>query len=530
MTRPHAIPRWLVYTLAAATGYVSLSQEMLWIKIVGFADQGRPETFAHALGFFLIGLAAGAAAGRRVQGALRLSTLRYLAVMVTLSGLIFLLAMPIGAQINTIWPGLGLLTLLVGTALTSFTMGSVFPLLCEEGVGDEQAVGSGVSRVIVANVLGATVGPLLTGFVLLEIETVQHNILLLTLACLAMGQALWWYAGETRHRHSGVMIGAALSVAALVTQPALHHLLIEKLHFGVDGYEPGYRYTAQGRAGFVGVWPTGREYGDGLYDGGFFTDPVKDENLISRAYFVAALHPKPTHVLEIGLGTGSWARVMANDPAIEHLTIVELSHEYVDVMLHYPRIASVLKDPKVELHFDDGRRWMVRHPEAKFEVIVINGTWHWRSGATHILSAEFLQEAKKHLRPGGVVYYNTTGSLDVRYTAAGVFDYVTTYLNFVAASDIPFPGDTTARRAALMRFPGDSGHALFASSAREALQPLLEVNTDNLAPDLRRANDLWYITDDNMATEFKTNGAGKWWRELPSRLFRPERAWPRVLF
>ena len=84
-----------------------------------------------------------------------------------------------------------------------------------------------------------------------------------------------------------------------------------------------------------------------------------------------------------------------------------------------------------------------------------------------------------------------------------------------------------------MRFAGDSGRPLFADTAAATvakLNRMLAVDVTNQTPDLRRANDLWYITDDNMATEFKTNGAGKWWRELPRRLYRPERAWPRVLF
>jgi hypothetical protein len=59
---------------------------------------------------------------------------------------------------------------------------------------------------------------------------------------------------------------------------------------------------------------------------------------------------------------------------------------------------------------------------------------------------------------------------------------------------------------------------------------LLDTETPDVAPQFRRANDLWFITDDNMATEFKSNGAGAWWRSLPSRVFRPERAWTTVLF
>jgi hypothetical protein len=64
----------------------------------------------------------------------------------------------------------------------------------------------------------------------------------------------------------------------------------------------------------------------------------------------------------------------------------------------------------------------------------------------------------------------------------------------------------------------------------QAVDAILDQVSGDLAPALRRANDLWNITDDNMASEFKATGAGAWWRALPARIWRPDRAWPTVLF
>ena len=46
--------RFFVLFFAAATGYVSLTQEMLWMRAVSYATGGEPATFAHVLGFFLL--------------------------------------------------------------------------------------------------------------------------------------------------------------------------------------------------------------------------------------------------------------------------------------------------------------------------------------------------------------------------------------------------------------------------------------------------------------------------------------------
>ena len=64
------------------------------------------------------------------------------------------------------------------------------------------------------------------------------------------------------------------------------------------------------------------------------------------------------------------------------------------------------------------------------------------------LSEEFLRLCKNHLKPHGVIYYNTTGSEDD---------------SFVAASDSPFVMTPKEKRNNLLKFQ-NSGKPVFAKN------------------------------------------------------------------
>ena len=258
-----------------------------------------------------------------------------------------------------------------------------------------------MSWVYFANIVGSSAGPLLTGFVLLQRYDVGPIVRALAAAecSLAAVVALATPA-------SGVWIAAvALAAAAggaLITSPFEH--LFEKLQYktGYAGKGP-YKYLLQNRSGIVAVekGPSDIVYGGGVYDGTFNVDPVHNTNGIDRAYLLGALRPDAREVLEIGLSSASWARVVSSHAAVEHLTIVEINPGYRDLLARYPDASEILHDPKVTFVDDDGRRWLNRHPERKFDFILMNMTFHWRDQATNLLSDEALRLCKSHPRSTG---------------------------------------------------------------------------------------------------------------------------------
>jgi spermidine synthase len=504
----------LILLLSCGVGYISLSQEILWLRVMSYSTGGRPEVFAHVLGFLLLGIAYGARDTKRFYHKDRRSSLTFVATALSLLCVLFYVCVPAIAQLSTYLGFLGASISYLAVLLLAFLAGGLFPALCYYGIESGAAVGLALSFVYAANIVGSTAGPLLTGFVFLEQHTLEQLILYLSVGGLCLAVLVWFASPVSAWmKLAGAGTLGCLITGMLAFHGELYAHVLEKLHYKSAYAENGpYKHVLQNRNGIIAVAAQASDtvYGGGMYDGTFNIDPVLNSNLITRAYMFAALHPDPQEVLEIGLSSGSWARVIAAYPAVKKLTIVEINPAYEHLLRCYPQAAALLHDPRVSVHFDDGRRWLRRNPDRKFDVILMNTTFHWRDMVTNLLSDEFLRLCKAHLKEGGMVYYNTTSCEDALFTAAQVFRHVVPYLNFVAASDRPFSLTAADKRRNLLRFQ-IAGEPVFSGSdpaVQKVLEELATSDTTDRAEELRRKKGLWQITDDNMAPEFKRRFSG----------------------
>ncbi|MFG0317850.1 MAG: fused MFS/spermidine synthase [Planctomycetota bacterium JB042] len=505
--RPGRGPTAGVLALAFAGGAVSLSHEIVWFRVYSFATGGLAAGFALVLGMFLAGLAVGALV---VRGACRddvergaaWATFARLVAAAAVAG--FLLVPLVSWLAPVVHVALTLPAVLIGAAL----LGVQLPLLGHLGVAADGAAGAGVGRIVLANVLGAVAGSLATGFVLMEHLPLSGIVLLLAGVGLAVAAAVRFAtATEVRSRRRGVLASAATLLLLLAARPVLFDGFWDRLLFTrhVGGHPPLERIV-EGRGGVIAVTGDGDVYGGGMYDGALSTDLVDDPNGIVRAFALPALHPAPRDVLLIGLSSGSWARVIAAFDGVERLTVVEIDRGYLRLIAERDFAASLLDARGVAIEVDDGRRWLARHPERRFDAIVMNTTFHWRAHVSRLLSVEFLEEARRHLRPGGFLYYNTTDSPRAQATAAAVFPHVFRFRNFVAASDHPLVPDATRLRAALERTALDGRRLLDADDPVAAARVGAIVREFEAAEGDRalraRTASRRPITDDDMGSEW----------------------------
>ncbi len=504
--------------IAGISGFVALSYEILWYRMFSLASSGTAPAFAFVLGAYLYGLATGSFVARglsrraaaRAPGSLAVPLSAFILGANAVSYLV-LPAVGTGCGAGHCFVALS------AVAGASALLGSVFPLVCHLAIAPDRLVGLRMSRVYAANILGSVLGTLVTGYVLLEYLPAERIAVVLLaggilLAALPLaGSAIRWRVA------AAWMIAACAGAAALVFVSApVVDSLYERLIYR-ENYRPGVRFahTVENRVGVVNIASSGRVFGGGVYDGYARVDLMEDPNTLTRIAAVPAFHQPPRRVLMIGLSMGAWAQVVANFPSLESLTIVEINPGYLRLIPEYRDVASLLRNPKVHIVVDDGRRWLARHPDERFDLIVANVTFHWREHATNLLSAEFLRLIRRHLEPGGAYLYNATSSPEAFRTGLEVFPYGLRVLGFLAVSDRPLAFDPAvfASTVASVRVDGrpllDPADPRQARRIRELAQAMAAPGTPD-APGFfedgaelrRRVADARVITDDNMAVEW----------------------------
>lgn len=502
--------------LSAGAGFIALSYEIVWYRVFSYASGGSARAFPLLLGAYLLGLAGGSLGSRRLctGGLSRRPDVQRAAAggLVLGATLLGFLVAPLLSWLVVGVPHYGAGLWLV--VLAAGALGAVFPLLSHLAVAPTAGVGRRLAGLYLANIVGSALGSFLTGFVLLDAVTLPVLHAGLGVAGAGLAAGLLAQGPPARRRRLLAAAGAGAAACALGAV-GLFGGLYERLHY--RGTYTGQRYAdlVETRSGVVAVTREGIVYGGGLYDGRFkttFADFADDLNLVYRTYALSAFLDAPREILVIGLGSGSWTKIVASHPAAPRVTVVEINPGYLAAIARAPEMAPLLDDPRVEVVVDDGRRWLRAHPDRRFDAIVANVTFNWRAHASALLSQEFLAQVRAHLAPGGVYYYNTTWNPRVQRTGALAFPHAVRVGSFLAASERPLEIDRARWRETMGAWRIDGAPAL-GPSAQAALLGLFEedgpqprrptpYNSEGRDALLARTAGLEPVTDDNMGTEW----------------------------
>lgn len=145
-------------------------------------------------------------------------------------------------------------------------------------------------------------------------------------------------------------------------------------------------------------------YGRVLAIDSVFMTSEKDEFFYHEMLVHPALltHPDPKRVLVIGGGDGGTVREVLRHPGVEACVMIEIDELVVQASKeHLPMIGTAWDDPRLDVRFADGIKYVKESDEEKYDIVLLDGTDPVGPGEV-LYQMEFYQGVKRMLKDGGI--------------------------------------------------------------------------------------------------------------------------------
>ena len=531
----HAQPAWML-PLMLISGATAFLYEVLWTRMLTHVLGGSIYAFATMLAAFLTGIAlggglAGRVAERREQAAVAFAFTQ-VAIGVLSIG-VYAWMGPLIPDVRTTG-ALALFAVAVMLPATIF-IGATLPLAVRVLARDESEATASTARVYAWNTVGAIIGSILAGFVLIPGLGFEGTIRFAVSVNLIL--AFWAAACVARPRPVPVGIACAGIVAVLaIYSPARPQAVVSSSGLAVeDSALPRELHYAVGRSSTVMLLATDTYYylrTNGLPEAAIpvsGTPPALNSGKWLTALPVAA-RPDTRDMLVVGFGGGV---ALESVPAsVTNVDVVELEPQVIEANRRISGMRDVdpLADPRFNIVINDARN-ALRLTGKTYDAIVSQPSHPWTAGASHLFTREFATDVRSKLNEGGVfLQWMNAEFVDepllrtLAATLVAEFEYVRLYhpanrvLMFLASNA---PLDVELELARTGRPIGDDvlHYSRFGMNGVEVLLASLVMDEQGVLSFARRAE---ISTDDNnlMATRSRSRGDGLTAEDV-AELFKP---------
>jgi spermidine synthase len=410
--------------LYGLSGFVALSLEILWFRVLDVAVKASAFAFGTLLALYLLGTALGCLAvavkGLRFTKPLR-TFLVCQCLLLVWTGLAVIavgflpVETPLFEALYDYWGrGLGLILGQAGEpglvvrlylvfplllfGVPTVLMGVSFPALQQAVHDDPRQSGRRVGMLQAANIAGCVAGSLLVGLLGLRLLGTTASLRALFVLGLVFALVGW--------RRFGARLFAPFACALLVVAIALpdQDRFWSRLHGRSAGADMLVDEDATGVAALARrndtwlVYVNGKEHSWIPFGGTHSTLGAGP----------AIVHPEPRSVAVIGLGSGDtiWAAGCRSETT--SLVVYEIAAPQPRLLRRLaaaqelPQLRQLLSDPRLHVAIEDGRNAIARAADA-FDVIEADALWPHVGYSGNLYSIEFFERCAARLRPGGVM-------------------------------------------------------------------------------------------------------------------------------
>jgi spermidine synthase len=413
-TRPRGST--LVYVVIGLSGLTALASEVLWTRLLSLMLGATTYTFSLILAVFLTGIGIGSSAGsalargmNRPRTALAWCQLSLCAAMAW-TAWILTESLPYWPVNPSIAPNawfqfqLDLVRCLFAILPGAILWGASFPLALASVASKDEDPARLVGGVYAANTLGAIVGALSAGLLLVVWIGTQRSQQLLIVVAGISGLLLLAEARTSALTFIGAAVAAGLLAVSVHPVPGM--LVAFGRYTATQLGQADIIYVGEGWNASVAVSERSngvRNYHNaGKVQASSEPQDMRLQRMLGHLTTLVPATPKT--VVVIGCGAGVTAGAVSIDPAVEHETIAEIEPLVPKVVSTYfaEHNFDVVRNPKVRVHLDDARHFLFTTRET-FDAITSDPLDPWVKGAAMLYTREFFELAKSRLNPGGVM-------------------------------------------------------------------------------------------------------------------------------
>ncbi|MBI2849157.1 MAG: fused MFS/spermidine synthase [Chloroflexi bacterium] len=413
-------------------GFAALALEVAWTRTLTMVLGSSIYSFSVMLAAFLFGIAWGSFLIARIIDRQR-NLWPWFALIEIVLGISVVALTPLFERLPFLF--LGAFTLSAGSfwflqaaAITmafmvmlvpTLLMGAAFPIACKLYTKSIGQTGRFIGDVYFINTLGALLGSLVCGFLLIPLVGLHKSILIASLLYIIVGASALWVSPTWRWIARGTVTALAVAfVGIAIFMPSWNRSLLSS---GVYAYAADLvlqgemenvreRLTAgeqlfykEGLSATVAVSKTGNTLSlriNGKADAST-AGPDMDTQLL-LGHLPLLLHNNPRKALVVGLGSGITLGAVLRYP-VERVDAVEIEPAVAEAATFFSSYNhNALSDPRVRLITGDARNYMLATDE-KYDVITAEPSNPWITGVSNLFTQEQYQLYRKRLSQGGLM-------------------------------------------------------------------------------------------------------------------------------
>ncbi len=407
----------LLLVTAGLSGFSALAYEIIWTRGLKFLILNTTYGFASILFVFLLGIAFGGLIAKKINQKTEKQIYIYGILQIVLGlfalltiYLLFTFAYTDNFQ-NTLnkilydysysWEwGIAafVLTAMIIYMIPSFIMGILFPLLNDLYYNKVvKKAGKTVSSIYAINTIGAILGSLSAGFILIPAFGIKVSIYIISIINLLIGFVYIFKSGLKLRPVILFSLPVLLFVFYLSGEGKYLLGNKEKKTDTVLFYEEGLMATVKvyerGNARYMSI--------DGITIASTGRSLLQKEKLIAHLPFF--LRQNADDVLAVGLASGISVGSMTLHNNVKQIDCVELIKPVFSAAKYFLNYNfNIFDNDKVQLIYNDIYSYLI-YSDKKYDIISSDGklgTLH--SGNTIMLSADYYQLCKEHLKDGGI--------------------------------------------------------------------------------------------------------------------------------